>query len=171
MPPPPLLLHGLREVIIPAVIPRYHPTELREEGDAEGRGRRGMDVGGCHGNWESFALRHHLLLHGAERAHEYLSFMDTDRRVTQTELCGLPLPSQMERGVEGSSGWMNRWMDVRRGHKGRLTDLNFYLGQRVWLSGFSNKERTKMDVVTMIEIKIMGKHWKNLTKWIRFVCC
>lgn len=56
-----------------------------------------MDVGGCHGNWESFALRHHLLLHGAERAHEYLSFMDTDRRVTQTELCGLPLPTQMER--------------------------------------------------------------------------
>lgn len=89
---PPLMLHVFREVIIPATIPRYHPTESREEG----RGRKRMDVGGCHGNWESFALRHHLLLHGAERAHEYLSFMDTDRQVTQTELSGLSLPSQME---------------------------------------------------------------------------
>lgn len=43
-----------------------------------------MDGGGCYGNWESVAGRHHLLLHGAERAHEYLSFMDTDRRMTQT---------------------------------------------------------------------------------------
>lgn len=47
--------------------------------------------------------------------------------------------SNGKRGVEGSS----RWMDVRRSHKGRLTDLHFYLGQRVWLSGFSNKERRK----------------------------
>lgn len=42
-----------------------------------------MDGGGCHGNWESVAARHHLLLLGAEQAHEYLSFMDTDRRTTR----------------------------------------------------------------------------------------
>lgn len=40
-----------------------------------------MDGRGCHGNWESVAARHHLLLLGAEQAHEYLSFMDRDRRM------------------------------------------------------------------------------------------
>lgn len=52
-----------------------------------GRGARreqigkGMDGGGCHGNWESVASRHHWLLSDAEQAHEYLSSMDTDEQV------------------------------------------------------------------------------------------
>lgn len=45
-----------------------------------------MDGGGCYGNWESVAARHHLLLHSAERVHEYFSFMDTHKQMTQTAL-------------------------------------------------------------------------------------
>lgn len=59
--------------------PSLSTAQLNQTGE-------GMDGGGCHGNWESVAARHHLLLHGAERVHEYLSFMDTDRQMTQTAL-------------------------------------------------------------------------------------
>lgn len=53
----PLLLHVAREVITATAIPLYQPSES-ERGGGE------TDGGGCHGNWESVAGRHHLLLRG-----------------------------------------------------------------------------------------------------------
>lgn len=43
-------------------------VEGKREGQEEEEGTEGWreDGGGCHGNWESVAARHHLLLYSAE---------------------------------------------------------------------------------------------------------
>lgn len=80
--------------------------------------------------------RHHLLLRGAERAHEYLSFMDTGsdthtalRTSTTTTTDGSTERSLKGERREGRQGWMDGWregwMEERQGHKQRLTDLHF----------------------------------------------
>lgn len=91
-----------------------------------------MDGGGCHGNWESVAARHHLLLHSAEREHEYFSFMDSHRQMTQTALwtCTATSDGNSERSLKVREG--KGWMDGGKAGSQRETDRPpFYLGQRV----------------------------------------
>lgn len=101
----PLLLHVTREVItLPPPPSLHHPTES-ESGGEVGMWRLPWKLGVC-------CRRHHLLLLGAERAHEYLSFIDTDRQRPKTAPGPPPAPQMENTGrslkgerKEGMDGW------------------------------------------------------------------
>lgn len=99
--PPAHSLYGRRDLLLVLLL-RSLPTSLSWEG-------RGMDGGGCHGNWESVVTRHHLLLLGAEQAHEYLSFMDIDRRTTRALPCSCTRQGDEGRMEGWSQGSQSRW--------------------------------------------------------------
>ncbi|CAK6977281.1 Hypothetical predicted protein [Scomber scombrus] len=72
----------------------------------------------------------------AEQAHEYLRFMDTDRRVTQKTAASLsgpppPPPMEIQRSLKGEREEGLEGMDGEKEGSQKETDRPpFYLGQR-----------------------------------------
>lgn len=109
----PLLLHVSSEVTATTI----SLTQLSQR--EEGRGE--TDDGGCHGNWESVAGRHHLLLLNAAQAHEYFSFMDMGRWMTQTALWTSTTATSDRKYREVTKGG-EEGRQGRDGWKGRVTE-------------------------------------------------
>lgn len=101
-------------VVVVAAVPLLHLTESQGGGGVRGRGRRrrrGQRRGGCHGNWESVAARHHSLLYSAERS--TLIFQPHGHRQTikKKKISWWNLwwkPQKKDGGQENRGGWMGR---------------------------------------------------------------
>lgn len=113
------LLHACREVITAAAIPLNPPNWVERR-----RERRGG--GGCHGNCESVAADIiSCCTTQSRRMNIWASWTWTDE--WHKLLSGPPTltTERSQKGERREDGEGMGWMEDRRGHKGRLTDLHF----------------------------------------------
>ena len=157
------LLHVAREVITAATatIPSL----------GWGRARMGwtVDGGGCHGNCESVAGSTSSVVARCGVGTWIFELYGHGQWHTHTLLPGPPPPPPLMEaqrghwrgrgGREGRGGWMDGWMEERRGHKQRLTDLHFISGR---VFGYLCKQKRDEDAGTEIE------NWNDFSRWNEF---